>query len=211
MTRITGVATLTVKQRLQGASLLIFSNKTDIAGSMSDEDIRKASYVGSELCGEGLTDSGARTGLDQDAQMDYHPMQCHNRLQCPRRHQMGCRRCERPAFLVLISAPYNIWDGISESFLAIPLVHLSGRQAAKVMARVQSFKLDDASSPSSTYRAFSHFRYALSVDFLTPVYTSSTMHRWTPVIPLCDPDSCSDFPNPQINKYQFTIFLCPLE
>lgn len=61
------VGTLTVKQRLQGASLLIFSNKTDIAGCMSDDEIRKASYVGSELCGEGLTYSGARTGLNQDA------------------------------------------------------------------------------------------------------------------------------------------------
>ncbi|KAL9637016.1 MAG: hypothetical protein Q9164_002468 [Protoblastenia rupestris] len=35
-------ALLTKKQRLMGASLLVFSNKTDIAGCMEDEEIRRA-------------------------------------------------------------------------------------------------------------------------------------------------------------------------
>ncbi|KAL8789995.1 MAG: hypothetical protein Q9213_000881 [Squamulea squamosa] len=38
----TELAGLLLEERLQGASLLIFSNKTDIAGSMSNEEIRKA-------------------------------------------------------------------------------------------------------------------------------------------------------------------------
>ncbi|KAI4280364.1 MAG: hypothetical protein L6R38_004516 [Xanthoria sp. 2 TBL-2021] len=54
------VGTLTVKQRLQGASLLIFSNKTDIAGCMSDDEIRKASYVGSEFA---MTGSNVQEGI----------------------------------------------------------------------------------------------------------------------------------------------------
>ncbi|KAL8637431.1 MAG: hypothetical protein Q9226_009123 [Calogaya cf. arnoldii] len=36
------LAGLLLEERLQGASLLVFSNKTDIAGSMSNEEIRKA-------------------------------------------------------------------------------------------------------------------------------------------------------------------------
>ncbi|KAL8841234.1 MAG: hypothetical protein Q9205_001936 [Flavoplaca limonia] len=36
------LAGLLLEERLQGASLLVLSNKTDIAGSMSDEEIRKA-------------------------------------------------------------------------------------------------------------------------------------------------------------------------
>ncbi|KAL9636260.1 MAG: hypothetical protein Q9204_002332 [Flavoplaca sp. TL-2023a] len=42
------LAGLLLEERLQGASLLVLSNKTDIAGSMSDEEIRKASGVGLE-------------------------------------------------------------------------------------------------------------------------------------------------------------------
>lgn len=114
---------------------------------MSDEEIRQVSRVGSELCGEGLTGSGARTGLNQDAQMDHHPMQCHNGLQHPKRHRMGRRRCERPAFLVLIPGPYGMAN-----------LKLSGnpigsskreRQAAEVMTRVRSPEVDDASTPSA--------------------------------------------------------------
>ena len=69
------VGLLTATQRLQGASLLVLSNKTDIAGSMSDEEIRKASGVGLEVWGS-LTVSppGTCAGLNHDTQVDHRPM-----------------------------------------------------------------------------------------------------------------------------------------
>ena len=42
---IAGDALLTKKQRLMGASLLVFSNKTDIAGCMEDDEIRTVRSV----------------------------------------------------------------------------------------------------------------------------------------------------------------------
>lgn len=54
-----------------GASLLVFSNKTDIEGSMSDEEIRKVRVPlywtrGSTPGGVANTGSGVGFGRDQD-------------------------------------------------------------------------------------------------------------------------------------------------
>lgn len=39
------LATFDDAQRLMGATLLVFANKTDIAGSMSDEEVQQVSRV----------------------------------------------------------------------------------------------------------------------------------------------------------------------
>lgn len=39
------LATVDDAQRLMGATLLVFANKTDIAGSMSDEEVQQVSRV----------------------------------------------------------------------------------------------------------------------------------------------------------------------
>lgn len=68
---------LTTEKRLMGASLLVFANKTDIDDCMTDSEIQQVSDDGS--CGptkdkriySELINSGASTGRNQDAQMDY--------------------------------------------------------------------------------------------------------------------------------------------
>jgi hypothetical protein len=53
-------------QRLSGASLLVFANKTDVENAMSDEEIREVSYAIAAVADL----AGLRAGFDKDAQMD---------------------------------------------------------------------------------------------------------------------------------------------
>ena len=96
-----------ILQRLMGASLLVFKNKSDVPGSMTEGEVRQVS---------GLKDfrfltrafrpmtfpTGASTGLDKDTQMDHHGLQCHDRHEPPRRAPMGCTGCKGSSVSLLI-------------------------------------------------------------------------------------------------------------
>ena len=89
------------------------------------------------------------------------------------------------------------------SFLTIRLVHSSERQAAKVMARVQSPSptFDDGSNPSGLCRASSWSEYRLDVEVLCSSTYSLTMFRWIHVIlPPCDPFARPGGSDMHINK-----------
>ncbi len=88
-------------KRLMGASLLVFSNKTDVEGCMSDSDIRQVDDAPEIFSQTRLTVTGASTGRNQDAQMDYHTLQCNYREESAGRPRMGCARCSRQALSLL--------------------------------------------------------------------------------------------------------------
>ncbi len=88
-------------KRLMGASLLVFSNKTDVEGCMSDSDIRQVDHAPEIFSQTRLTVTGASTGRNQDAQMDYHTLQCNYREESAGRPRMGCARCSRQALSLL--------------------------------------------------------------------------------------------------------------
>lgn len=60
-----------------GASLLVFANKTDVGGCMTDDEMRKVGDCTLPvLSGEGrLILPGVATRCNQDAQVGYFPMQ----------------------------------------------------------------------------------------------------------------------------------------
>ena len=61
-------------KRLMGASLLVFSNKTDVGGYMSDDEIRHVDDPQRIFLRTWLTVVGASIGRHQDAQMDHRSM-----------------------------------------------------------------------------------------------------------------------------------------
>ncbi len=86
-----------------GASLLVFSNKTDVEACMAAEEIRRV--LSTIHCGSGLmvltSLLGASTGHDQDSQMDHSRVQRHHREQPRSRARMGGTGCPGQAFLIL--------------------------------------------------------------------------------------------------------------
>ena len=92
------VERIDTSQRLMGASLLVFANKTDVDGCMNDEDIRKVSPDVSPgmtivLLRPGLT--GTPSGCYPYAQMDYKTVQCNDGQEFDRRPGVGSTGCER--------------------------------------------------------------------------------------------------------------------
>lgn len=70
----------TIRQRLAGASLLVFANKHDIQGSVSADEIREVSY--STMPGRFVIaqrSSGPRLAIHQVAPLEDPVMQCHHR------------------------------------------------------------------------------------------------------------------------------------
>jgi hypothetical protein len=101
---------LTISQRLMGASLLVFKNKSDVAGSMTEDEIR-------EVC-LSLSPRTARpadhhhtnhrhTGIalrqHSHAQVADHDVQRHDRREPPGGTAMGRPGRQRPPFPVLNS------------------------------------------------------------------------------------------------------------
>ena len=111
-----------ILQRLMGASLLVFKNKSDVPGSMTEGEVRQVS---------GLKDfrfltrafrpmtfpTGASTGLDKDAQMDHHGLQCHDRHEPPGRAPMGCTGCKGSSVSLLIQLSHYCKEGRCQAFL----------------------------------------------------------------------------------------------
>lgn len=119
---------LTASQRLMGASLLVLTNKADIEGSMSTDEIRKVRDPWCRgLPREGLTGVVPGFGRNQNAQLDHHSMQRYHRLQCAGRDQMGRRGRETKAFPLLTG---NIWD--ERDFLAMSLAGQAGRRQKRL-------------------------------------------------------------------------------
>ena len=85
-----------------GASLLVFSNKTDVGGCMSDDEIR-AVFPALLLIRAADADPfiGASPGFDQDAPMDRHWVQCNHRKESRDGSGVGGSRCPRPAVPLL--------------------------------------------------------------------------------------------------------------
>lgn len=96
-----------VEQRLMGASLLVFSNKTDIEGCMDVDEIQKVVGIASQAA-RFLTLPGATIGLYQDPQLDNYPLQCNYWSKVAGRLGMGCRRCEEETLLVLNNSLQNV-------------------------------------------------------------------------------------------------------
>ena len=86
-----------------GASLLVFANKTDVGGCMTDDEIRKVrDCTLPVLSGEGgLIQSGAATRCNQDAQVGYFSMQRNHGGVSAGRIGMGGSGCKRQTVLVL--------------------------------------------------------------------------------------------------------------
>ena len=89
------------EQRLMGASLLVFANKTDVSGCMIDDEIREVETLFPLLSGGRLTPLGAATRCNTDAQVDHLPMQCNHGAASAGRIGMGGTGCERQVVLVL--------------------------------------------------------------------------------------------------------------
>jgi hypothetical protein len=76
-------------QRLSGASLLVFKNKSDVPGAMTEDEVREVCDVWTSLRAGGLlsgqlavlTGVGPATRRDPDTQMAHHDMQRHDWLE----------------------------------------------------------------------------------------------------------------------------------
>ena len=64
---------LITKQRLLGASLLVFANKTDVGNCMTDEEIRQVCQTLAIMTLD-LTTVGSPIEFNQNTQMDNCPM-----------------------------------------------------------------------------------------------------------------------------------------
>lgn len=78
-------------QRLAGASLLVFANKQDIHGSMSEEEIGDVRPFLSwmRLIPNRYTLSGSRSNINQNASMENSSLQCHDGKKLDRRIGLG--------------------------------------------------------------------------------------------------------------------------
>lgn len=88
-----------------GASLLIFLNKTDVGGCMTESDIhevRSASHHSFWQFTNDLWCIGSSIRCHQNAQMGNISMQCYDRKEFARRAGLGGPRCEGQTFSVLI-------------------------------------------------------------------------------------------------------------
>ena len=111
-----------ILQRLMGASLLVFKNKSDVPGSMTEGEVRQVSGLKDFSvfdAGVSANDipTGASTGLDKDAQMDHHGLQCHDRHEPPGRAPMGCTGCKGSSVSLLIQLSHYCKEGRCQAFL----------------------------------------------------------------------------------------------
>lgn len=88
-----------------GASLLVFANKTDVGGCMTEDEIGKVQKSIPTLPGVRKNTAdifpGTAAGRNQDAQVDYPPMQCYHGTVLEGRNVMGGARRKRQTVLVL--------------------------------------------------------------------------------------------------------------
>jgi hypothetical protein len=88
------------RQRLSGASLLIFANKTDVRGCMTGQEILEVSFS-VDVCDEstrfGLALTRFMAGIeaerDPNAQVEHSALQRDNGRESQRGLGLGCRRC----------------------------------------------------------------------------------------------------------------------
>ena len=88
-----------------GARLLVFKNKSDIAGGMDEADIIEVCRL---LCPgtHELTLTGLTPRLDTNAQMEYHELQCYDWIEPEARTGMGSTGRQRPSVFILIHQSY---------------------------------------------------------------------------------------------------------
>ena len=85
-----------------GASLLVFKNKSDVPGCMSEEDIREVrNGCSPRKATERLTLAGVAIGRHPHAQMADLALLSHDGTELERRTTMGCSRRERPSLSLL--------------------------------------------------------------------------------------------------------------
>ena len=85
-----------------GASLLVFANKTDVGGCMTDDEIRKVGDCTLPALSEGrLISPGVATRCNQDTQVGYFPMQRNHRGVPAGRIGVGGSGRKRQTVLVL--------------------------------------------------------------------------------------------------------------
>jgi hypothetical protein len=103
-----------------GASLLVFKNKSDVAGCMSSEEIGK---VRGSLASRGgvpmftlastmltrSTHAGLAARHDSHAQVEHYGVQCIDWIKPSGGPQMGSARCQGPALFVLRRRGQRDW------------------------------------------------------------------------------------------------------
>lgn len=93
-------------QRLSGASLLVFANKTDVEGCMTEQEILSVSDLDRMASCEGLTElttlcQGPTIRIDTNTPLAHPPMQRHDRYKPKRRIGLGCRGCQAASIPIL--------------------------------------------------------------------------------------------------------------
>lgn len=97
-------------QRLTGASLLVFLNKTDVEHCMSEQEVREVGLSSSFGVRWGrlpdLADVSAASWLrfNQNTQVDYLAMQCNDGQESEWRSRMGGTRCQGPTVPLLVNS-----------------------------------------------------------------------------------------------------------
>lgn len=90
-------------QRLSGASLLVFKNKSDVAGAMTEDEVREVSELSHtkhllpHCFTEGKSDNGGNLGTEigqhQNAPLDHYELQRHDGSELDGRPAVGCEGC----------------------------------------------------------------------------------------------------------------------
>ncbi|TQS32455.1 hypothetical protein Golomagni_07228, partial [Golovinomyces magnicellulatus] len=94
------LAGLLQEERLGGASLLIFANKTDVQGCMTEQEIVAVSYAT-------FTSLGIEVEGHSNAPMANFTVQCYDGKEPERRTGLGCGRGKEEVILVLNIQHYN--------------------------------------------------------------------------------------------------------
>lgn len=95
-------------QRLMGASLLVFKNKSDIGGGMDEEEIVKVSSRPPSRHFSDQFSAGIRFGIYNNPSLEGHDLQRYHWPKPYRRARMGSAGCKGSLVLVLmIMSPYH--------------------------------------------------------------------------------------------------------
>lgn len=92
---------LIMPQRLAGACLLIFANKTDVDGCMTEAEILQVGDVLSLQAENALTHLVASVTRNSDTSMAHSTMQCHDWEKPQGRIGVGCRGRQEATVFIL--------------------------------------------------------------------------------------------------------------
>ena len=111
-----------------GASLLVFANKTDVGGCMTDDEIEKVEDQYPTRTIRRLTPPGTAAPYYQDTQMDRAPMQRNEGGKSASRIGMGGpgRKGQAVSVLRVEFEPLGVVGGMVPSATVLPLARYAG-------------------------------------------------------------------------------------